>query len=212
LANSITELRNKVYRLLFKDSAKFDFSSPSNFKRTSSLLRTCKQVYEEGRTILYGENTFYFERNKETRRPYWAGERKEIGYKDLRLFLTSIGPVNTSYLRHLWLAFDDAMPSATPHLRRNEERRYVHDEHLIECLKVLAKQSRLKKISLAFWGRRCLGRTDTRFLENLYKIKADEVEFKSPFVNHYWHPERIHHDVRLTVKKEMVRKDKLYAD
>jgi len=176
------------------------------------LLRTCRQVYEEGRTILYGENTFYFERNKEMRRPFWAGERKEIGYKDLRLFLHLIGPSNTSYIRHLFLAFDDAMPSATPQFKRNEERRYVHDEHLIACLKVLAKQSRLKKISMAFWGRRSLARTDLRFLENLYKIKADEVDFTRPFVNHYWHPDRIHHDVRDALKKEMARKEKLYAE
>jgi hypothetical protein len=147
------------------------------------------------------------------RRPFWTGERKEIGYKDLRLFLHLIGPSNTSYIRQLSLAFDDAMPSSTPHLRRNEERRYVHDEHLIECLKVLARQTRLKKISLAFWGRKSLACTDLRFLENLYRIQADEVKVLRPNdIPHYWHPYRIHSDVESAVKREMTRKVKLYAD
>jgi hypothetical protein len=146
------------------------------------------------------------------RRPFWAGERKEIGYKDLRLFLHLIGPVNTSYIRYMWICFDDAMPSATPQCKRNEERRYVHDEHLIECLKILAKQARLKKITLAFWGRKHLANTDMRFLEKLCKIKADEVEFKSPHPNPYWHPERIHSEVKAGIKKEMTRKIKMYAE
>jgi hypothetical protein len=105
------------------------------------------------------------------------------------------------------------MPSTTPHCKCNEERRYVHDEHLIECLKVLAKQTRLKRITMAFWGRKTLACTDSRFLQNLYKIKADEVEIKPPSISHYhWHPNRIHSDVQMTVKKEMTRKDKLYAE
>ncbi|KAF2417101.1 hypothetical protein EJ08DRAFT_654604 [Tothia fuscella] len=204
------ELRNKVYRFLFKDEKKFDFSQPDNFKCTSAFLRSCRQVYEEGRTILYGENQFYFERNKDMRRPFWAGERKEIGYKDLRLFLRLIGPTNTSYIRQIWICFDDAMPSATPHLKRAEERRYVYDGHLIECLHVLARDSRLKKITLAFWGRKHLAKTDMRFLEKLCNIKADEVEFKSPFQNPYWHPERIFPEVKTNIKKEMTRKVKMY--
>jgi hypothetical protein len=51
---------------------------------SAAFLRTCKQVHEEGRSVLYGFNTFYFGRNKEMRRPFWNSERKEIGYKDVR--------------------------------------------------------------------------------------------------------------------------------
>jgi hypothetical protein len=208
------ELRNKVYQLAFKDKAKFDFTTPTNFKHSSAFLRSCKQVYEEGRTILYGENTFYFGRNKEMRRPFWAGERKEIGYKDLRLFLKTVGPSNVSYIRHLWLCFDDATPSGTPHLKRCEERRYVHDGHLIECLKLLANQAQLKKITLTFWGRRALATTDTRFLGHLCKIKADKVEMKLPVTdNYYWQaPSRIHDDSKELVLKEVTRKQKLYVE
>jgi hypothetical protein len=208
------ELRNKVYHLAFKDKDKFDFTTPTNFKHSSAFLRTCKQVYEEGRTILYGENTFYFGRNKEMRRPFWAGERKEIGYKDLRLFLKTVGPSNVSYIRHMWLCFDDATPSGTPHLKRCEERRYVHDGHLIECLKLLAKEAQLKKVTLTFWGRRALATTDTRFLGHLCKIKADKVDMKQPITdNYYWHaPSRIHEDSKALVVKEVTRKQKLYVE
>lgn len=208
------ELRNKVYTLAFKDKDKFEFLSPTNFKHSAAFLRTCKQVYEEGRTILYGENTFYFGRNKEMRRPHWASERKEIGYKDLRLFLQTVGHINVSYIRHLWLCFDDATPSTTPHLKRSEERRYVHDGHLIECLKVLANQARLKKVTLTFWGRRALATTDARFLDNLCKIKADKVEMKQPMTDtYYWHaPSRIHEDSKALIVKEITRKQKLYAE
>lgn len=208
------ELRNKVYNLVFKDKTKFDFLSPTNLQHSSAFLRTCRQVYEEGRTVLYGENVFYFARNKEMRRPFWAAERKEIGYKDLRLFLKTIGPSNVSYIRHLWLCFDDATPSSTPHLKRSEERRYVHDGHLIECLKVLAKQAQLKKVTLTFWGRRALATTDTRFLEHLCKLRADKVDMKQPVNDtYYWHaPSRIHEDSRALVMKEVMRKQKLYAE
>lgn len=208
------ELRNKVYNLVFKDKTKFDFLSPTNLMHSSAFLRSCKQVYEEGRTVLYGENTFYFARNKEMRRPFWAGERKEIGYKDLRLFLQTVGPSNVSYIRHLWLCFDDATPSTTPHLKRSEERRYVHDGHLIEGLKVLAQQAQLKKVTLTFWGRRALATTDARFLEYLCKLKADKVDMKQPVNDtYYWHaPSRIHEDSKALVVKEITRKHKLYVE
>ncbi|RDI81297.1 hypothetical protein Vi05172_g8598 [Venturia inaequalis] len=208
------ELRNKVYNLVFKDKSKFDFLSPTNIQHSSAFLRSCKQIYEEGRTVLYGENIFYFARNKEMRRPFWAAERKEIGYKDLRLFLKTIGPSNVSYMRHLWLCFDDATPSSTPHLKRSEERRYVHDGHLIECLKALATQAQLKKVTLTFWGRRALAMTDARFLEYLCKLKADKVEMKQPVNDsYYWHaPSRIHEDSKAVVVKEVTRKQKLYVE
>lgn len=211
---TLPELRNKVYRLLFRTKDKVDFVDPSDVPRSGAFLRTCKQVYEEGRTVLYGENSFYFGRNKELRRPFWVSERKEIGYKDLRLFLHTIGLGNIAYLRHLWLCFDDAAPSAVPHLRRNEERRYVHDSHLIECLKVLAKHARLKKMTFTFWGRKTLALTDSRFLDYLCKVKADQVEFKMPYSEYYyWHStNRIHEETKALIKKEITRKRKIYED
>jgi hypothetical protein len=127
-----------------------------------------------------------------------------------------IGTVNISHLRNFWLCFDDAAPSAVPHLKRSEERRYVHDSHLIESLKVLAQYSRLKKLTLTFWGRRALALTDERFLTHLRKIQADDLEIRNPSSDTYtcysWQPSRIHEDTKVMIKKEIVRKAKLYEE
>jgi hypothetical protein len=134
----------------------------------------------------------------------------------LRLFLDLIGAANISYLRQFWLCFDDAAPSAVPHLKRSEERRYVHDGHLIESIKALAKHARLEELTLTFWGRRALALTDARFLTHLTKIRADQLNMRNPaseFYSYYaWQPNRIHDDTKTMVKKEIVRKVKLYKD
>ncbi|KAK4450441.1 hypothetical protein QBC34DRAFT_460849 [Podospora aff. communis PSN243] len=53
------ELRNKIYRILFI------YSKPTssgrrrgNIRHSGQLIRTCKQVYNESLSILYGERTF----------------------------------------------------------------------------------------------------------------------------------------------------------
>ncbi|KIW05672.1 uncharacterized protein PV09_03535 [Verruconis gallopava] len=208
------ELRNQVYRLVFTSEKKIDFVEGTNMNHSSAFLRTCKQICAEGCSVLYGLNTFYFGRNKEMRRPFWNSERKEIGYKDLRLFLDLIGTANVSRIRHFWICFDDAAPSAVPHLKRSEERRYVHDPHLIESLKILAKHARLEKLTATFWGRRALALTDTRFLDHLTKIKADQIDIRNPASDMYgyysWQPNRIHEETKTLIRKEVVRKHKLY--
>lgn len=135
----------------------------------------------------------------------------------LRLFLDLIGRVNISHLRHFWLCFDDAAPSAVPHLKRSEERRYVHDSHLIESLKILAKHSRLDKLTLTFWGRRMLALTDARFLEYLTKVRADQLEMRNPHNEmssqfYHWQPNRIHEDTKNMIKKNIIRKNQLYKE
>jgi hypothetical protein len=184
--------------------------------RSAAFLRTCKQIQAEGSSILYGSNTFYFGRNKEMRRPMWNRERKEIGYKDLRMFLNMIGMDNVFHLRNFWLCFDDAAPSTVPHLKRSEERRYVHDPHLIEAIKLLGKHAKLEKLTLTFWGRRALAMTDARFLAHLTKIRADALDIRNPTSENYsyysWQTNRIHEDVRTALKKDVVRKIKLYEE
>ena len=56
--------------------------------------------------------------------------------------------------------------------------------------------------------------TDHRFLNHLVKIKGDVVEFKNPYSEYYyWHSSnRIHEEVRSFIKKEAVRKNKLFDD
>jgi hypothetical protein len=69
---------------------------------------------------------------------------------------------------------------------------------------------------LTFWGRRALALTDARFLAHLTKIKVDKFEIKNPSSEQYsyfsWQQHRIHEDVKQMIKKEIVRKNKLYMD
>lgn len=85
-----SELRNEVYRMVFKVEKKIDFVEATNMHRSSAFLRTCKQILAEGSSVLYGSNQFYFGRNKEMRRPFWNSERKEIGYKDVSWVVSSL--------------------------------------------------------------------------------------------------------------------------
>jgi hypothetical protein len=90
------ELRLPVYGHLFKSDKAIEFGK-SDTSLSAHFLRTCKQVYKEGREILYGENSFHFTRDTRTRGTYHDKVWKEIGYKDIRRFLQDIGPVNVSH-------------------------------------------------------------------------------------------------------------------
>ncbi|KAK3386830.1 hypothetical protein B0H63DRAFT_447732 [Podospora didyma] len=53
------ELRNKIYRLVLRRKAVIGTSSVvERFKLSGQLLRTCRQIHDEGLSILYSENTF----------------------------------------------------------------------------------------------------------------------------------------------------------
>ncbi|KAI5209937.1 hypothetical protein E4T39_00543 [Aureobasidium subglaciale] len=171
------EIRNQIYRLAFVSEEKLDFAYPINFSRSSSLLQTCRQVHEEGRTILYSENTFYFQRRKKERAVRWTTDVYEIGYKDIRFFLKSIGLANVSLLRRLIVMFEDAQPSMNTHLKDADERRFTKDEDLIDILRMLGDHTMLKTLDLSFQGRRNFyNRDETRFIEYLTRIKADQVK------------------------------------
>ena len=201
------ELRNKVYRLLFVTEARIDFSSLHNLKRSGAFLATCRQVYNEGRTILYMENKFHFERNKSPRNPYWSTKLEEVGWKDVRRFLKHISPQNIALLREVSFTFDDAMPSMSRDMT-HEERRYVNDDHLMSCLRMLAKHGKLKKVNLTFYGRREICRADVRFIENLYHMRADVVGIDKGIPD--WMHGKMSLGMKQTTIKEMTRRKRLY--
>lgn len=170
------EIRNQIYRLAFVSNEKLDFAYPNNFSRSSSLLQTCRQVHEEGRSILYSENTFYFQRRKKEQAVRWSTDVREIGYQDIRFFLKSIGLANVSLLRRLVIMFEDAQPSMNTHLKDADERRFTNDHDLMDTLRILGDHTMLKSLDLCFQGRRMFyNKDETQFIERLTRIKADQV-------------------------------------
>lgn len=215
------EIRNMIYKLVLVTDTPIDLSHATNFRRSAAILRTCKAVYDEARQILYGRNSFRLERQFRPRARYYQSEWIEVGWKDVRRWLRAIGPVNISYLQHILIKFDDAMPSSNPHLITPEDRRYVHDEHLFECLRMLLAATNLKTLVLSFHGRKQLLRTDHRFLEHLTRLRADTVKIMA---HPTWQPKdrswfgyegsfrtvRIAWNVENFIQEKMVDKGKLY--
>ena len=74
------ELRIRIYRLTFRGST-LNTTARVGFPRSAAFLRTCKRVYEEGRTVLYGENVFQFRRELNQRGNFWDAKWNEIGYE-----------------------------------------------------------------------------------------------------------------------------------
>ena len=214
------ELRNKIYRHLFArkgDSIASVFMIPAtsylsngalgSLSQSAQFLRTCRLVHDEGCSVLYGENTFCFDRHEDTRGPFWEHEPKEIGYQDLLHFLKMIGPENLQYLRDIKLCFSDARPSDKPH-SQSEDRRYISDQVLLHCLRIL-RQAKLRTVHLAFMGRRQLYRSDSKFLTYLEQIKTDElVKWECPRSYHL--TQKLGYQVWDELTEEMVRKRSLY--
>lgn len=202
------ELRNTVYRHAFVRREALRIPQRPTLPglcQSAQFLRTCKLVHDEGCSILYGENEFLFQRHHDTRAPFWEPKLKEIGYQDVLQFLKMIGPENIQYLRDIQIDFDDALPKNAPE-SNIESRRYVVDEYLMNCLRML-RDAKLRKVSLTFFGRRQLFKSDVRFLGYLEQIKADEV-VKLPTV---WHmQEKAGNWVWPGIKEQMTRKKKLY--
>ncbi|KAI9717386.1 MAG: hypothetical protein M1812_004738 [Candelaria pacifica] len=173
------ELRNKVYRLLFVGGL-VRLHDKRDLSRSSNFLRTCRQVYEEGRTVLYGENVFSLDRCGLQRGHYYDKAWSEIGYKDFERFLKIIGPKNISFIREMELLLTDGAPSAFPD-SNYEARRFINDVHLRECLKMLAKHSQLEMMRLGFWGRRQVALWDLDFLSVVRTIKVEELFLERRF-------------------------------
>jgi hypothetical protein len=203
------EIRNNVYRHLFVADRDLIFHSPNNFKRSAQFLQTCRTVFSEGCSILYGENKFVFDRNRTTRAPFWDPQPKEIGYKDCRQFLKMIGPENLAYIRDIRITFEDASPAATPYLPTHESRRYINDKYLVDVLRIL-RETKLRSLAINFHGRRMLLKSDIKFLGYLEQIKADEV-ITSDNVRWY-QTNKVHPGVFDDLKEVMVRRKKLYVE
>lgn len=210
------ELRNTIYRHMFvrknqdfkifrrdRDTA----GNPPSMSQSAQFLRTCKMVHNEGCSILYGENTFVFDRSQGVRGPFYVSEPKEIGYQDMLQFLRMIGAENLQYLRDLKLCLDDAAPKDTTYLRSNEDRRFLNDEVLINCLRIL-RSSKLRSLALCFIGRRMIWPSDGKFLGYLEQVKVDELTKWTP--GRYFMQERISEHLWRTLKEQMVRSKKLY--
>jgi hypothetical protein len=201
------ELRNQIYDSLFKATEGLQIHNPHNFCRSAQFLRTCKMVHVEGASVLYGKNQFVFRRVRNRRGPFWEMEPKEVGYQDVRRFLNMIGPVNLGYLRDIKLMLEDASPGMTPYLD-HESRRYVNDLQLMACLRTL-RNARLEKLSLNFWGRRALLKTDVRFVDYLKRVQADEVDVGD--MRAFYH-DKIEYQLRAELKEAMTRQVKLYTE
>lgn len=177
------EIRVRIYRLVFVSETPIDFHSRTDFQRSSSLLRACKIVHEEGRAVLYGENAFHFERSHATRGKFFEDDWREIGFKDIRRFLETIGNTNISMMCYVSFEFSDATKGygATEEL----ERRFVNDPIVWRCLELIGSNTHLIKFACTFAGRRNLDRTDLHFLRALAGIKAQEVVNVSTFSGGY---------------------------
>jgi hypothetical protein len=202
------ELRNSVYRHLFVRNGLLRIAqrpSSPGLCQSAQFLRTCKLVHDEGCSILYGENEFHFDRHHETRAPFWEPKLKEIGYQDVLHFLKMIGPENIQYLRDIRFDFEDALPKYTPDLTV-ETRRYIVDDYLMNCLRIL-RDAKLRRVSIAFYGRRQLFKSDFKFISYLEQIKGDEItKLPDP-----WHSQaKIGNWVWADIKEQMMRKKKLY--
>ena len=179
------ELRNKIYRLLFviPGGVETDFIRKDNLSRSAGFLSTCKQIHQEGSSVLYGENRFHFGRVSYGRGKFYEKEWAEIGYKDLKRFLVAIGPRNVSQISSIILRLEDGTPSGNPGLS-HQERRFINDSHLQSCLRQLGNQGKLKSLELEVGGRSILTEAADKFLAALETIThLRELHF----VGHVWH-------------------------
>lgn len=206
------ELRNDIYKRAIVDPTNKDinFRFAQNFSHNSALLRTCKQVYEEARQFLYGEHEFCFVRCDEKRGDYWQPEWEEVGWKDVRRFLATIGPRNIAELRNIKFEFRDATG------KEYRNGKFASDEHLLEAFKMLAQHGALATVTLDIHGKAAISEDNDRFLRNLGMIQADvvKIEREEMQIRHYYHNNlggaKIRSDVGKKLKEKMTRSFKLY--
>jgi hypothetical protein len=167
-----------IYRKLFVSTREFNFGSNDiSCQHSAAFLRTCKMVHEEGTSILYQQNSFKFTRNKTSRNPFWSTENREVGYLDMRQFLTMIGSHGRSNLRIISINFEDGQTRQSWHYNPylTSDNRFASDGHLIAALKLLAQDCQLYKLNLWFNGRNKSISFEFRFLDYLRSIRADDL-------------------------------------
>jgi hypothetical protein len=196
------ELRVGIYREIFVKKRPLHFTSKEDFSRSAQFLRTCKLVSEEGREIMYGENSFHFSRSSQTRGTYFESDWKEIGFKDARRFFEDIGPANISLLKYVSFALSDAPPSVTPYLEE-EQRRCVNDPVLHRVFKLLGSYAMLNKFAIAFQVRRTVIPSDYVFLKALSSIRSHKVSQPCK----WWSTNRLSYGIMDRLQKVMVIKE-----
>ncbi|KAG9786137.1 hypothetical protein ABEF95_012743 [Exophiala dermatitidis] len=169
-----TEMRVRIYRFLLRGDEAVDFGRRVNFSRSSALLATCKQIHEEARAILYGENAFNFARSIEVRGKFYQETWEEIGYKDVRHFLERIGPANVACLKYVSFALTDATARNYPGVSITQ-RRFVKEPTLHEIFRMIGSKATLYKLSLLFAGRARLVSGEFHFLKALTEMKCHEL-------------------------------------
>ena len=202
------ELRIGIYRRVLVREAPLDFVNRRGFCRSSQFLRTCKLVSEEGRAVLYSENSFHFSRSPATRGAFYETQWKEVGFKDVRRFLEMIGTENIALLKYVSFDLRDAAPSATPYLDE-EERRCVNDPILHYIFNTIGAHTVLEKLYIEFDFRRQVLRTDYFFLKSLANMKC--FEFKHA-VGYWVHRRRLPSLLLQNLKKVMVVKKEINDD
>ena len=170
------ELRNRVYRMVLVTDTPIVFHMRSNFERSGQFLRACRDIAQEGADVMYGENSFHFERTAEKRGKFWEKTWKEVGFKDIRRFLETIGPANVSKLKYLSFSFEDGIPYLNPGLDL-AERRFVNDPVLHRVFDIISANAVLSRIDVAFCGRSQVQLTDYHFLKSLSGIRSPSVKF-----------------------------------
>ncbi len=173
-------VRRKIYRFLMVTGRNIKVQSPFRVRSSSALLRTCRQIHKEAANVLYGQNTFVIERERRTVGEWWDSVWTEVGYSQGRDFLDSIGPKNVSLLRTVGFICVDGLSVDLMDLATSKQRRFVKDEALMECFRILANYGELRRIFLAFWGHRSITIDDAAFIDELKEVKADEVIHSTP--------------------------------
>lgn len=170
------EVRVRIYRMLFFSKAPIVFNTRKDLSRSAAFLRTCRLINHEGRLILYGDNSFHFERNVQRRGRLFDKVWKEIGFKDVRSFLLMIGGHNIAHLKFVSFDFYDGYFNKTTAPSFKEDKmRYVNDIILHHALRLIGRYAILEKIVVTFAGRRIIRPMDFQFLHALASIKSYEV-------------------------------------
>lgn len=170
------ELRVRIYRMVFHGGTVLNFELRENLSRSSAFLRTCKTVYEEGRKILYGENSFHFGRDTDTRGKMWEREWEQIGFKDIRRFFETIGAVNISHMKYVSFNMFDyyqekgqrgLVPEKIAH-----DRKFVNDPNLHQIFRIIGANTTLDTLAVIFAGRAMVSHSDFHFLKAISDVKC----------------------------------------
>ncbi|KAI1627058.1 hypothetical protein EDD37DRAFT_248009 [Exophiala viscosa] len=175
------ELRLRIYRLVFRGASAVDFCARRDFSKSAHFLRTSKQVHREGTRILYGENSFHFGRSHEKRGVYWQQAWKEIGYKDVRRFLETIGPVNIASLKYVSFMCEDGNKYNFPLWSDVAGRQYVEDASLQRVFRLIGENAMLTKLAVCFGAKTNVKEGDYHFLHALTRMKCHQLIIYSGF-------------------------------